>query len=185
MGRNRKVECKICLNTMRSDILERHMKTHGKKSNGIKEAGSSGSGVCEKLGKHKKVECRICLKTMRSDHIIRHMKTHEKKTSGIDMVTRKSGIKRNIDEDGTNRMEASSEKCMNLEVLEKNVWSYVDEFNRKIEIGRNLKLIINKHGFNMHALPENMKEALKTYELYGKNMDMEDIKWRGWQRNLK
>ena len=74
---------------------------------------------------------------------------------------------------------------MNLEVLEKNVWSYVDEFNRKIEIGRNLKIIINKHGFNTHALPENMKEALKTYELYGKNMDMEDIKWRGWQKELR
>ena len=113
------------------------------------------------------------------------MKTHEKETSEVDMVTRKSGIKRKIDEDGTNRMEASSEKCMNLEVLEKNVWSYVDEFNRKIEIGRNLKLIINKHGFNTHALPENMKEALKTYELYGKNMDMEDIKWRGWQKELR
>ena len=137
------------------------------------------------MGRHKKVECRICLKTMRSDHLIRHMKTHEKETSEVDMVTRKSGIKRKIDEDGTNRMEASSEKCMNLEVLEKNVRSYVDEFNRKIEIGRNLKIIIIKHGFNTHALPENMKEALKTYELYGKNMDMEDIKWRGWQKELR
>ena len=55
----------------------------------------------------------------------RHTKTHENKTSGIDMVKEKSGIKRKIDEDGTNRMETSSEKCMNLEVLEKNVWSYV------------------------------------------------------------
>ena len=48
-----------------------------------------------------------------------------------------------------------------------------------------MKIIINKHGFNTHALPENMKEALKTYELYGKNMDMEDIKWRGWQKELR
>ena len=129
--------------------------------------------------------CPICLTTMRADNLKRHTKTHEKKTSGVDMVIEKSGIKRKIDEDGTNRIETCSEKCTNLEVLEKNVRSYVDEFNRKIEIGRNLKIIINKHGFNTHALPENMKEALKTYELYGKNMDMEDIKWRGWQRNLK
>ena len=54
---------------------------------------------------------------------------------------------------------------INLEMLEKNVESYVNEFKR-------------------HALLGSMKEALKTYELYGKNMDMEDIKWRGWQRNL-
>ena len=132
MGRNRKVECRICLKTTTSDHLERQMKTHERKSNGIDEAESFVSGVCGKVGKHKQAECRICLKTMRSDHLIRHMKTHEKETSEVDMVTRKSGIKRNIDEDGTNRMGASSEKCMNLEVLEKNVRSYVDEFNRKI-----------------------------------------------------
>ena len=98
MGRNRKVECRICLKTMRSDILERHMKKHEKKSNGIDEAGSSGSGVCENVGKHKKVECRICLKTMRSDHLIRHMKTHEKKTNGMDVVTEKIEYNSKIDD---------------------------------------------------------------------------------------
>ena len=89
MGRNRKVECKICLNTMRSDILERHMKKHTKKSNGIEEAGSSRSDECGKVGKHKQVECKICLKTMRSDTLKRHMKTHEKKTCSIDVVNEK------------------------------------------------------------------------------------------------
>ena len=44
------------------------------------EAGSSGSGVCEKVEKHKQVECKICLKTMTSNTLKRHMKTHEKKT---------------------------------------------------------------------------------------------------------
>ena len=53
MGRNKKVECRICLKTMRSDNLIRHMKKHEKKSNGIEEVGSSGSGVCENAGKHK------------------------------------------------------------------------------------------------------------------------------------
>ena len=44
MGRNRKVECRICLKTMTSDHLERHMKTHEKKSNGIDEGGSFVNG---------------------------------------------------------------------------------------------------------------------------------------------
>ena len=30
-----------------------------------------------------------------------------------------------------------------------------------------------------------MKEALETYEIYGKNMDMEEIDWRGWQKDLR
>ena len=31
----------------------------------------------------------------------------------------------------------------------------------------------------------NKKEALKTYELYGKNMDMKEIIWRGCQKDLR
>ena len=71
---------------------------------------------------------------MRGDNLERHTKKHEKKTSGIYMVTEKTGIKRKIDEDGTNRIETCSEKSTNLEVLEKNVRSYVDEFNRNRNI---------------------------------------------------
>merc|ERR1711954_502154 len=29
------------------------------------------------------------------------------------------------------------------------------------------------------------KEALDTYKLYGKNMVMKDIEWRGWQKDLR
>ena len=91
---------------------------------------------------------------------------------------------KNVDDVGTG---TSSVKCTNidLEMLEKNCESYEEEFNRKIELGRNLKIIINKRGFNIHALPHDMKEALKTYRLYGKNMDMEEIDWRGWQKDLR
>ena len=64
---------------MKSDNLERHMKQHEKKPNGIDEAGSFMSGVCGKVGKHKQVECKICLKTMRSDTLKRHIKHMKKK----------------------------------------------------------------------------------------------------------
>ena len=56
---------------------------------------------------------------------------------------------------------------LNFEKLERNVECEVDEFNRKIELGRNLKIIIEKHGFNTHALSQGKKEDLHTYELYG------------------
>ena len=51
----------------------------------------------------------------------------------------------------------------------------IQEFERKIELGRNLNKIINEEGFNIHSFPGSMKEALETYELYGKNMDMAEI----------
>ena len=38
---------------------------------------------------------------------------------------------------------------------------------------------------NETSLSINNKEAFKTYRLHGKNLDMEDIEWRGWQRDLR
>ena len=76
---------------------------------------------------------------------------------------------RNVDGDETHRSGTSLGKytSSNFEELEKNVLCETAEFNRKIEIGRQLKIIIDKHGLNIHAFAENMKDALKTYELYG------------------
>ena len=96
MGRNKKVECRICFKTMTSDHLKRHMKTHEKKTNGIEEAGSSRSDECGKVGKHKQVECKICLKTMRDDTLKRHLKTHEKKPCSIDVVNDKIEYNSNV-----------------------------------------------------------------------------------------
>ena len=131
--------------------------------------------------------CGICLKTMRGGHLKRHMKKHENKPHSIDVVenvTQTHGCGLSY-EDGvvieTRRSGASSGKCtsLNLEELEKNVESQVNEFNRKIELGKKLKIIMNKRGFNINVLESDMKEALKTYELYCQNMDMKEIIWRG------
>ena len=48
-----------------------------------------------------------------------------------------------------------------------------------------MKTIINKSGCNINGLERDKKEALHTYELYGKNMDMKEIIWRGWQMDLR
>ena len=143
---------------MRSNNLERHMKKHEKKTNGIYEFETPSS---EALGEMK------------------HVDKDENSMNGAF-----AGMK-HIDEAGTNRRVTSPEKCMNLEMLEKKIVTDMKEFNRKIELGRNVKIIIKKHGFNTHGLQENMKEALNTYELYGKNMDMDEINWRGWQKELR
>ena len=44
----------------------------------------------------------------------------------------------------------------------------MEEFDRKNELGRNLNIIMNESGFNENGLRNDMKEALKTYELHGK-----------------
>ena len=57
------------------------------------------------------------------------------------------------------------------------------DFERQIELGRNLKILINEEGFNINNLSTDMKEALKAYENYAQNM--EEINWRGWQKDLR
>ena len=100
--------------------------------------------------------CAICLRTMKGDNLKGHMKCHEKINS--------------IDEAETHRREKSSDKCTNidLEKLKSECFAINQEFEMKIELGRNLKRIINEEGFNIHAFPGNMKEALETYG-YGRN----------------
>ena len=124
---------------------------------------------------------------MRGDHLKRHMKRHEEKTGHEDNVVTSrlyDGKTENEDNDVTNgqKISCSSEKFIGLE---KRVIDLNKEFNRKIELGRNLKIIVDKHGFNENIFESDMKEALQTYKLHGKNLDMEDIEWRGWQRDLR
>ena len=59
----------------------------------------------------------------------------------------------------------TSEKFMGLE---NKVFAQIEEFNRKIDIGQNLKLLVYNHGLNENGLENVMKEALKTYKIHGK-----------------
>jgi hypothetical protein len=168
MGRNRKVECRICLKTMRSDILERHMKQHEKKSNGIEEAGSSGSGVCENVGKHKQVGCKICLNTMRSDHLIIHMKTHEKKPCSMEAVNEKTEHNSNVD----------------VVALKNKIVRGVNEYQRKLELGREIKEIVHELNAPTAILDKADMEALELFENRGQVKEIEAVEWRPWQIDM-
>ena len=59
----------------------------------------------------------------------------------------------------------SSVKCTNInfEKLRRECIAEGKEFNRKIQLGRQLKIIINGEDLNIHALSANKKDALLTY----------------------
>ena len=58
MGRNKHIQCKICLKSFRSDNLKSRQGRHESKS------------------KYRMNNCSICQKTMIAGHLARHMKTH-------------------------------------------------------------------------------------------------------------
>merc|ERR1719347_1120006 len=132
------------------------------------------------MGRNQTKTCDVCFKSVRGDILKRHMKKHEVKTEDND-VTKGLHDGKTEDNIGTNEEQIS---CI-YEELEKSVSAQMDEFDRKMELGRKLNKIMDKHGYNENGLNHDMMVALKTYKLHGKNMDMKDIEWRGWQKDLR
>ena len=83
---------------------------------------------------------------MRGDVLQRHMKRHEGKNAN-NVVTK--GL-----HDG---------KIGNDEELENRVIAQMNEFERKMELGRKVKVIVNKHNFNVNGLEKDMKDACLLY----------------------
>ena len=95
------------------------------------------------------------------------MKKHDGKTED-NIVTKELHNGKTED----NILTKGPEMKYTAEELEKRVFAQMEEFNRKIELGRKLNKIMDKHGFNENGLDNDMMVALKTYKLYGKNMDL-------------
>ena len=75
------------------------------------------------------------------------------------------GEMKNVDQAETHMSVTSSAKCTNInfEKMRSEFIAEGEEFNRKIELGRQLKIIINGEDLNIHALSANKKDALLTY----------------------
>ena len=82
-------------------------------------------------------------------------------------IKRHKGKPRNEENVVTNRQKISI-TCGSDKELENRVIAQMEEFERKIELGRKLKIIVNRHNFNVNGLEKDMKEALDTYALHGK-----------------
>ena len=101
-------------------------------------------------------KCEICMKHMRKDNLSRHMKVHEKKS------------------------ERKEKKFLDKITFE------MQEYNRKIELGRKIKEIMDKNPqFNQNGLSKDNKEALEIFNLYGKSRSNMKVDWRGWQEELR
>merc|ERR1711954_145219 len=126
------------------------------------------------MGKNLKKTCNVCFKSMRGDNLKRHMKKHERGneynfiTSGLyygktedNIVTKGLYDGKTEDNIGPNEEQIScnSERFMGLEKI---LHAKNKEFNRKIELGREVNKIVNKHGYNANMLDYDMMVALKT-----------------------
>ena len=132
------------------------------------------------MGRHQTRICNVCFKTIRSDKLKSHIKNHEGENG--DNIVNKGGLdgktEDNIVTKGVHDGK-TEDNIVNKGVLdgktEDNIVTngsqirftheQLEEFNRKMELGRCGKLLVDKHGYNVNGLDNDMKEALKSYEL--------------------
>ena len=90
----------------------------------------------------------------------RHMKKHDFKTED-NVVTKGLHDGKTEDNVATNdeQISCNSERFMGLEKI---LHAKNKEFNRKIELGREVNKIVNKHGYNENMLDNDLMVALKT-----------------------
>ena len=143
------------------------------------------------MGRNINKTCEICLKSMRGDHLSRHMKKHDKRSDEVvDKNTANCEIcMKSMRKDHLKRHMKKHENKNNEDkkgTLHKNVMLIMQDFNRKKDMGRKLKEIMdNTANFNENALPKEMKEALDIFNLYGKSNKILKTNWRGWQQGLR
>ena len=123
--------------------------------------------------------CNVCFKEMRGDKLKKHMKKHERGneynfiTKGLhdgktedNIVTKGLHDGKTEDNIVTNGSQIRYTEEQYI-ALKKKVTAQMEEFDRKMELGRNLNKIMNESGYNENGLDNDMKEALKTYKLHG------------------
>ena len=83
---------------------------------------------------------------MRGDNLKKHMKKHDGKTED-NIVTKGLHDGKTEDKVVTNGQQISytHEKCI---AVQKRVFAELEEFNRKMELERYIKLVVDEYGFN-------------------------------------
>ena len=115
------------------------------------------------MGKHKKKTCNVCFKSMRGINLKKHMirKVHLTEQETKDNVVTKGLYGGKTEDNVTTKGQKISYTSVMDEDLEKRLHAKMKEFNSRIEMGRKVKLIVDKNRYNLNGLDNDMMEALK------------------------
>ena len=106
---------------------------------------------------------------MRSNNLKTHMKTHENKPQSIDEVTEKIEYHSTLD----------------VVALENVMVGDENEYQRKLELGREVKQLVQELHVPTACLRKEYAEALELFENRGQVKKVKPVEWRPWQYELK
>ena len=102
---------------------------------------------------------------MSSDHLKRHMEKHK-----------------TLEKAKNSHVSICS---IDKEEVEKEMLNEQREFKRKLELGEIVNNYMYKNNIMRVALSKGKLEALGIYETHGKKLNLGEISWRGWQKDLR
>ena len=118
---------------------------------------------------NKKVMCKVCYREMRSDNLTRHMKQHSKKeesnsTTNISVTnnynTEPGVCTKRKDEENEIKDEKSE---INIEELKKHLIKLENEYQEKLEVGKEIYKMLEEGVVSYQALTRDMKEKVDLY----------------------
>ena len=138
---------------------------------------------------NKKVMCSVCYREMRSDVHKRHMKQHSKRNESVPAanILETNNIYNNPPSVSTsNPIKKSNEKNkINKEELRKHLIKVENEYQEKLELGKEIYEMLGEGVVSYQALTRDMKEAVDLYiENQADFRDVGNVELKPWQNEL-
>jgi len=145
------------------------------------------------MGRHKQVFCQKCCRVMRSDNLNKHMKVHEKyNEKSLDSKSiyssRTSLHKDDESEFGSSATDweapVQKETPLEREAIIKTLKIDDADYKNKLKLGKIIYEEIEEHEIPEESLRREYKEAKELYIKHKKNIDLDNVILRPWQKAL-
>ena len=145
------------------------------------------------MGRNKQVVCQKCCRVMRSDHLNKHMKVHEKyNENSLDSKSIYSSTA-SLHKDDESEFSSSAtdweapvqkETPLEREAIIKTLKIDDAEYKNKLKLGKIIYEEIEEHEISEESLRREYKEAKELYIKHKKNIDLDNVILRLWQKAL-
>ena len=137
--------------------------------------------------KNKKVVCDKCMRVMRQDNLKRHMRQHDSEKFEHSICSSNNSLNKEC-ETGSEFSSISSYGAWNPSLNRENIIKTLEidaaEYKNKLELGRILYEEAKEREIPEESLRREYKDAKELYIKHKRNIDLENVILRPWQKSL-
>ena len=145
------------------------------------------------MARNKQVVCKKCYRVMRSDNLNKHMKVHEKHNENSLYSNSIYSSTASLHKDDESEFSSSAtdweapvqkETPLEREAIIKTLKIDDAEYKNKLKLGKIIYEEIEEHKISEESLRREYKEAKELYIKHKKNIDLDNVILRPWQKAL-